>query len=95
MIVFFSLFICSVEIYDNSIDLQTLDTYASVDHSPIVLEPTIHEFDLQDIHYSSNLNINSLRGAVEQQFDAGFEVQYQNTLGLVNNFDTKDLTMCL
>ncbi|KAF3668588.1 hypothetical protein FXO37_09467 [Capsicum annuum] len=63
--------------------------YASVEHSPIVEELTNSEFDLLVSQNSSNLNIDSSRMAIEQQFDGEFETNYQNSPELVNNFDMK------
>ncbi|KAF3621944.1 putative receptor-like protein 12-like [Capsicum annuum] len=46
-----------------------LDMYACVEHSPIVEEPTDSEFDVRVSQNSLNLNIDSSRMAMEQQFD--------------------------
>ncbi|KAM3219867.1 hypothetical protein P3L10_024398 [Capsicum annuum] len=82
-----SLFLHTIEIFGNRLNLQTLDMYACVEHSPIVEQPTDSEFDVRVSQNSLNLNIDSSRMAMEQQFDGGFETHYQNSPELVNNFD--------
>ncbi|PHU10348.1 Protein trichome birefringence-like 13 [Capsicum chinense] len=62
-------------------------TCMRVEHSPIVEQPTNSEFDVRVSQNSLNLNIDSSRMAMEQQFDDLMIVDLRSLNSIVNNND--------
>lgn len=62
---FFVFILWTIEIFDNHINLISLDMYVSIERYHIIQEPIDNEFDLCDTLYLSKLNVDFSRDIVQ------------------------------